>query len=107
MDGENNGSKPYEQMDDLGVYTLFLETPIYTNESWQVTQIPETWTVMDIILNHHHLEFQKDPAIAKVAMTILLRNLEVFQIAPLPIMKGFHRYPQASYIVPFHSHQLS
>ena len=28
MDGENNGSKPYEQMDDLGV-PLFLETPIY------------------------------------------------------------------------------
>ena len=27
MDGENNGSKPYEQMDDLGV-PLFLETPI-------------------------------------------------------------------------------
>ena len=29
MDGENNGSKPYEQMDDLGVH-LFLETSIYT-----------------------------------------------------------------------------
>ncbi len=28
MDGENNGSKPYEQMDDLGVFPLFLETPI-------------------------------------------------------------------------------
>ena len=28
MDGENNGSKPYEQMDDLGV-PLFLETTIY------------------------------------------------------------------------------
>ena len=28
MDGENNGSKPYEQMDDLGV-PLFLETPMY------------------------------------------------------------------------------
>ena len=27
MDGENNG-KPYEQMDDLGVFPLFLETPI-------------------------------------------------------------------------------
>ena len=27
MDGLNNGSKPYEQMDDLGV-PLFLETPI-------------------------------------------------------------------------------
>ena len=26
MDGENNG-KPYEQMDDLGVFPLFLETP--------------------------------------------------------------------------------
>ncbi len=29
MDGENNG-KPYEQMDDLGGFPLFLETPIYT-----------------------------------------------------------------------------
>ena len=28
MDGENNGSKPYEQMDDLGVFPLFLETAI-------------------------------------------------------------------------------
>ena len=26
MDGENNGT-PYEQMDDLGVFPLFLETP--------------------------------------------------------------------------------
>ena len=25
MDGENNGSKPYEQMDDLGGFPLFLE----------------------------------------------------------------------------------
>ena len=29
MDGENNGSKPYEQMDDLGQTPLFLETPKY------------------------------------------------------------------------------
>ena len=29
MDGLNNGSKPYEQMDDLGVCPLCLETPIY------------------------------------------------------------------------------
>ena len=28
MDGENNG-KPYEQMDDLGGFPLFLETPIF------------------------------------------------------------------------------
>ena len=28
MDGENNGKKPYEEMDDLWV-ALFLETPIY------------------------------------------------------------------------------
>ena len=27
MDGENKG-KPYEQMDDLGGFPLFLETPI-------------------------------------------------------------------------------
>ena len=26
MDGENNG-KPYEQMDDLGGFPIFLETP--------------------------------------------------------------------------------
>ena len=31
MDGENNGSKPYEQMDDLGV-PLFLETPKTTHK---------------------------------------------------------------------------
>ena len=30
MDGENNGSKPYEQMDDLGV-PLFSETPMSTH----------------------------------------------------------------------------
>ena len=28
MDGENDGSKPYEQMDDLWV-SIFWETPIY------------------------------------------------------------------------------
>ena len=28
MDGENNGSKPYEQMDDLGGFPIFLETSI-------------------------------------------------------------------------------
>ena len=33
MDGENNG-KPYEQMDDLGVPPLFLETPIYLPTFW-------------------------------------------------------------------------
>ena len=33
MDGENNGSKPYEQMDDLGVPS-FLETPIYVYDSY-------------------------------------------------------------------------
>ena len=29
MDGENKGSKPYEQMDDLGGPPLFLETPLF------------------------------------------------------------------------------
>ena len=30
MDGENSGSKPYEQMDDLGVFTpIFMEHPIF------------------------------------------------------------------------------
>ena len=28
MDGENNG-KPYEQMDDLGGFPIFLETPTF------------------------------------------------------------------------------
>ena len=30
MDGENNGSKPYEQMDDLGIYHpyFWFNTPI-------------------------------------------------------------------------------
>ena len=27
MDGENNGSKPYEQMDDLGVFPYFWKHP--------------------------------------------------------------------------------
>ena len=32
MDGENNGSKPYEQMDDLGGKNpIFGSTPIYSN----------------------------------------------------------------------------
>ena len=34
MDGENNASKPYEQMDDLGGKTttpIFGSTPIYYN----------------------------------------------------------------------------
>ena len=31
MDGENNGSKPYEQLDDLGGFTtpIYGSTPIY------------------------------------------------------------------------------
>ena len=33
MDGFFHGSKPYEQMDDLGVFPLFLETPIW---DWHV-----------------------------------------------------------------------
>ena len=28
MDGENKG-KPYEQMDDLGGFPIFLETPLF------------------------------------------------------------------------------
>ena len=32
MDGENNG-KPYEQMDDLGGFPIFLETPIFFENS--------------------------------------------------------------------------
>ena len=36
MDGENHGSKPYEQMDDLGV-SLFLETSIYLEQVGMIT----------------------------------------------------------------------
>ena len=43
MDGENNGSKPYEQMDDLFFFPIFLETPIYTLRSltWSKKNHPE------------------------------------------------------------------
>ena len=43
MDGENNGSKPYEQMDDFGGFSLFFfgSTPtsihikqLHTNQIW-------------------------------------------------------------------------
>ena len=35
MDGENNGSKPYEQMDDLGVFPYFFgSTPILGKLVW-------------------------------------------------------------------------
>ena len=39
MDGENIG-KPYEQMDDLGVFPLFLETPIPWIHTVDVSEIP-------------------------------------------------------------------
>ena len=39
MDGENNG-KPYEQMDDLGGFPIFLETPIY---KWSVEPSEIEW----------------------------------------------------------------
>ena len=35
MDGENNG-KPYEQMDDLGVFPLFLEGHPYLRDLFQI-----------------------------------------------------------------------
>ena len=38
MDGENNG-KPYEQMDDLGGFPIFSETPIYSHLESSVLQI--------------------------------------------------------------------
>ena len=35
MDGENNGSKPYEQMDDLGGFPIiFGSTPIWILRLW-------------------------------------------------------------------------
>ena len=45
MDGENNGSKPYEQMDDLGGPPLFLETPKcggVGKSKYAVVLVPET-----------------------------------------------------------------
>ncbi len=44
MDGENNG-KPYEQMDDLGVFPLFLETPRKTIFDIDAHQTPEKTVV--------------------------------------------------------------
>ena len=42
MDGENNGSKPYEQMDDLGVFPYFWKHPNLWEEFLQ--DFPEkTW----------------------------------------------------------------
>ncbi len=38
MDGENNG-KPYEQMDDLGVFPVFWETPSSKKTNFE----PLTW----------------------------------------------------------------
>ena len=40
---ENNGSKPYEQMDDLGV-PLFLETPIFETQKLHSGEDPESYT---------------------------------------------------------------
>ena len=41
MDGENNG-KPYEQMDDLGVFPYFWKPPNMTKvpPSWEFTKAP-------------------------------------------------------------------
>ena len=53
MDGENNG-KPYEQMDDLGVFPLFLEghpnrPRVNQYSSWedqiQTTQVKPLWVL--------------------------------------------------------------
>ncbi len=35
MDGENNGSKPYEQMEDLGVFPLLLVGPTHLSILWK------------------------------------------------------------------------
>ena len=59
MDGEHNyGSKPYEQMDDLGV-PLFLETPIWI-PSGQISSRP------------HRTDFPRKVAVWK-------RNRRLFQ----------------------------
>ena len=48
MDGENNGSKPYEQMDDLGGVQkpLFLVQHPYTGFFWggpNIFSVPGVW----------------------------------------------------------------
>ena len=46
MDGENNGSKPYEQMDDLGVYTRNFGKHPYTVFFWggpNIFSVPGVW----------------------------------------------------------------
>ena len=40
--GENKGSKPYEQMDDLGGFPIFLETPMSSNHKLSAKQ-DENW----------------------------------------------------------------
>ena len=54
MDGENNGSKPYEQMDDFGGFTtpIFGSTPICLSTIIINEQID--WTH---IHHSHHLAF--------------------------------------------------
>ncbi len=42
MDGENNGSKPYEQMDDLGGKPYFWKHP-YQLYSMVVSGSPKRW----------------------------------------------------------------
>ena len=54
MDGENNG-KPYFLMDDLGVFPLFLETPISANQKppypWKATHKDFFKSILAFLLN--------------------------------------------------------
>ena len=68
MDGKNNGSKPYEQMDDLEVFPLFLETPIcnlppfsegfFVHQYLTILLYPQTMTT-GIFIYHSYCTIQK------------------------------------------------
>ena len=54
MDGENNGSKPYEQMDDLGGFS-----PIFGNthleSSWKMSS--RCLSIFCLWCNHHSVRY--------------------------------------------------
>ena len=86
MDGDNNG-KPYEQMDDLGVFTpLFLETPIYDRETVQLfhnqqicRSVPTKNNPPRVLPNFPNLS---QPALQKLETTYILW---IFQ--PISVLK--------------------
>ena len=62
MDGENNGSKPYEQMDDLGGG---FTPPIFRNiQIVEMTSVTKQLTIREVLIIH------PSPAIAAPFRTI-------------------------------------